>query len=103
MDFIRHARALLVSGLLTFALCIGLYVLWTTHSISTWLFAVSGFSVEALFKIAISLALYILFLLDARHQELWDKLDDHVYRIKYFVNFKLCYCFIVSYGIMQLN
>ncbi|EFX85122.1 hypothetical protein DAPPUDRAFT_314345 [Daphnia pulex] len=61
----------------------GLYVFWTTHSIITWLLAVSGFSVEALCKIAISLALYIVFLVDARHQELWDKLVDHVYRIKF--------------------
>ncbi|XP_046438507.1 protein TRC8 homolog [Daphnia pulex] len=83
LDFKRHARALLVSGSLTLALLSGLYVLWTTHSISTWLLAVSGFSVEALCKIAISLALYIVFLVDARHQELWDKLDDHVYRIKF--------------------
>ncbi len=33
-------------------------------------------------KVFISLALYGLFLADARLSEFWDKLDDHVYRVR---------------------
>lgn len=82
LDFDRHAKTLLVSGLLSLVASSGLYCLWTTHSISTWLLAVSGFSVEAICKNTISLALYFLFLQDSWHQECWDKLDDYVYRLK---------------------
>lgn len=49
---------------------------------STWLLAVSGFSVEVISKVCISLALYGLFLADAKFNEFWDKLDDHVYRVR---------------------
>lgn len=80
---IRHVRALLVSGFITLVALIGLYCLWTTHSLSTWLLFVSGFAIEAICKNIISLALYGLFLVDTKHQVFWDQLDDHVYRIKY--------------------
>ena len=81
-DISRHLRALFVSGGLTVAAITGMLVLWTTHSMSTWLLAVSGFSVEVISKVVISLALYGLFLLDAKLNEFWDKLDDHVYRVR---------------------
>lgn len=82
-DMKRHGRALFVSGLLTFISLFGLYYLWSTYSISTWLLAVSGFSIEVISKVFISLALYTLFLADAKFDEFWDKLDDHVYRVRY--------------------
>lgn len=82
-DVTRHARALAVSvGLTVVAFC-GLYFLWMTHSISTWLLAVSGFSLEVICKVFASLALYGLFLADAKLSEFWDKLDDHVYRVRF--------------------
>ncbi len=81
-DVIRHVRVLIASGFVWFFSLAGLILLWTTHSISTWLLAVSGFGMEAIFKISISLALYGLFLYDAKRGEFWGKLDDHVYRIK---------------------
>ena len=52
---------------------------------STWLLAVTGFSVEVISKVFISLALYGLFLADAKFNEFWDQLDDHVYRVRYFL------------------
>lgn len=79
----RHARALAVSSILTIVAFCGLYFLWTTHSISTWLLAVSGFSLEVICKVFASLALYGLFLIDAKLSEFWDKLDDHVYCVRY--------------------
>jgi E3 ubiquitin-protein ligase RNF139 len=78
----RHARALAVSSILTIVAFCGLYFLWTTHSISTWLLAVSGFSLEVICKVFASLALYGLFLIDAKLSEFWDKLDDHVYCVR---------------------
>ncbi|XP_046643496.1 protein TRC8 homolog [Daphnia pulicaria] len=82
-DMTRHARALAVSSILTIVAFCGLYFLWTTHSISTWLLAVSGFSLEVICKVFASLALYGLFLIDAKLSEFWDKLDDHVYCVRF--------------------
>ena len=81
-DVYRHARALSVSAGLTLFALTGLALLWTSHAMSTWLLAVSGFSVEVISKVCISLALYGLFLVDAKLNEFWDKLDDHVYRVR---------------------
>lgn len=81
-DVTRHARALSVCAALTAVAFCGLYFLWMTHSISTWLLAVSGFSLEVICKVVVSLALYGLFLADAKLSEFWDKLDDHVYRVR---------------------
>lgn len=84
-DFMRHW--ILASGFLTFVAGFGLFFLWTTQSISTWLLAISDFGIEAICKITISLSLYGIFLFHAKHNEFcfvgcW-KLDDHVYRVKY--------------------
>lgn len=81
-DKSRHARALFVCATLTTVAAFGLYFLWSTHSISTWLLAVSGFSLEVVCKVLVSLALYSLFLADAKLSEFWDKLDDYVYRVR---------------------
>ena len=81
-DKSRHARALSICAALTAVAVSGLYLLWSTHSISTWLLAVSGFSLEVVCKVLVSLALYSLFLADAKLSEFWDKLDDYVYRVR---------------------
>lgn len=67
-------------------------MLWTKHSPSTWLLAVTAFSVEVIIKVLVSLATYTLFLLDARRQTFWEKLDDYVYYIRAFGN-SVEFCF----------
>uniref|UniRef100_A0A182QX44 RING-type domain-containing protein n=1 Tax=Anopheles farauti TaxID=69004 RepID=A0A182QX44_9DIPT len=62
------------------------------HSPSTWLLAVTAFSVEVIVKVLVSLATYTLFLLDARRQTFWEKLDDYVYYIRAFGN-SVEFCF----------
>ena len=84
-DIGRHFRALFVCGILTLVTASGLTFLWSYHYMSTWLLAVTGFSVEVISKVFISLALYGLFLADAKFNEFWDQLDDHVYRVRYFL------------------
>lgn len=44
------------------------------------------------FKVLVSLATYTLFLLDARRQTFWEKLDDYVYYIRAFGN-SVEFCF----------
>lgn len=78
----RHARALIVCAFLLVAPIVLLTVLWSKHSPSTWLLAVTAFSVEVIVKVLVSLATYTLFLLDARRQTFWEKLDDYVYYIR---------------------
>lgn len=145
----RHARALIVCAFLLVAPIVLLTVLWSKHSPSTWLLAVTAFSVEVIVKVCmkyptmnliyylfillrillfcgpgshglpcsiflvfrilfrthdycksgiqikaltaftmqllqvlVSLATYTLFLLDARRQTFWEKLDDYVYYIR---------------------
>lgn len=46
----------------------------------------------SLFKVLVSLATYTLFLLDARRQTFWEKLDDYVYYIRAFGN-SVEFCF----------
>lgn len=81
-DYSRHMRALSIYAVLTFVTLSGLSMLWSTHLMSTWLLAVSGFSVEVVSKVVISLTLYALFLADAKFNEFWDKLDDYVYFVR---------------------
>lgn len=85
-SFRRHSRALLVSGFLILFPILLMYYLWTNHEVSTWLLAVSAFSIEVIVKVAVSLAIYSLFLLDARKDTFWEKLDDYVYYIRAFGN-----------------
>ncbi|XP_062536080.1 protein TRC8 homolog isoform X1 [Armigeres subalbatus] len=88
----RHARALMVCAFLLLTPVGLLSILWTRHSPSTWLLAVTAFSVEVIVKVLVSLATYTLFLLDARRQTFWEKLDDYVYYIRAFGN-SVEFCF----------
>uniref|UniRef100_A0A2M4BE01 Putative e3 ubiquitin ligase n=1 Tax=Anopheles marajoara TaxID=58244 RepID=A0A2M4BE01_9DIPT len=88
----RHARALMVCAFLLIAPSSLLAVLWSRHTLSTWLLAVTAFSVEVIVKVLVSLATYTLFLLDARRQTFWEKLDDYVYYIRAFGN-SVEFCF----------
>lgn len=82
----RHVRALLVCGFLIVYPVSLLGYLWAHHPMSTWLLAVSAFSVEVIVKVIVSLLIYSLFLLDAYRSTFWEKLDDYVYYIKAFGN-----------------
>ncbi|VVC36295.1 Zinc finger, RING-type,Zinc finger, RING/FYVE/PHD-type,TRC8 N-terminal domain [Cinara cedri] len=82
----RHLRALLVCGFLIVFPILMLTYLWSHHSISTWLLAVSSFNIEIIIKVLVSLAVYSLFLIDAYRTTFWEKLDDYVYYIKSFGN-----------------
>uniref|UniRef100_A0A2M4CZ81 Putative e3 ubiquitin ligase n=1 Tax=Anopheles darlingi TaxID=43151 RepID=A0A2M4CZ81_ANODA len=88
----RHARALMVCAFLLIAPSSLLAVLWSRHTLSTWLLAVTAFSVEVIVKVLVSLATYTLFLLDARRHTFWEKLDDYVYYIRAFGN-SVEFCF----------
>lgn len=63
-----------------------LVYLWSHHALSTWLLAVSAFSVEVIVKVIVSLLIYSLFLIDAYRSTFWEKLDDYVYYIRAFGN-----------------
>ena len=56
--------------------------LWSHYSLSTWLLAVTAFSVEVMLKVMVSLTVYSLFLLDAYRDTFWEGLDDYVYYIQ---------------------
>ncbi|XP_071525542.1 protein TRC8 homolog [Panulirus ornatus] len=82
----RHVRALIVCSLLVFLPVLLLFVLWSFYPLSTWLLAVSAFSVQVIVKTLVSLLIYGLFLVDAYRSTFWEKLDDYVYYIKAFGN-----------------
>ncbi|KAH8258216.1 hypothetical protein KR038_007860 [Drosophila bunnanda] len=86
----RHVRALTVCAFLVVMPVSLLYYLWSQRSISTWLLAVTAFSVEVI--VLVSLATYTLFLLDARRQFFWEKLDDYLYYVRAFGN-SVEFCF----------
>ncbi|XP_037945800.1 protein TRC8 homolog isoform X2 [Teleopsis dalmanni] len=88
----RHLRALLVCAFLITAPLSLLIYLWSRHEPSTWLLAVTAFSVEVIVKVLVSLAIYTLFLLDARRQTFWEKLDDYLYYVRAFGN-SVEFCF----------
>ncbi|KRF99398.1 uncharacterized protein Dwil_GK11181, isoform B [Drosophila willistoni] len=88
----RHVRALSVCVFLILMPLSLLYYLWTQHSPSTWLLAVTAFSIEVIVKVLVSLATYGLFLLDARRQFFWEKLDDYLYYVRAFGN-SVEFCF----------
>ncbi|XP_043651555.1 protein TRC8 homolog isoform X1 [Drosophila teissieri] len=88
----RHVRALTVCAFLVVMPVSLLYYLWTQRSLSTWLLAVTAFSVEVIVKVLVSLATYTLFLLDARRQFFWEKLDDYLYYVRAFGN-SVEFCF----------
>lgn len=79
---LRHLRVLsMCVFLLTFPTCLLMY-LWSHYSLSTWLLAVTAFSVEVMLKVMVSLTVYSLFLLDAYRDTFWEGLDDYVYYIQ---------------------
>lgn len=78
----RHCRAITVCALLMIVPCIFLAYLWSLHTMSTWLLAVSAFCVELIVKVIISLLIYALFCIDACRDTFWEQLDDYVYYIK---------------------
>lgn len=82
----RHARALIVCSVLVFHPVLLLVVLWSFYPLSTWLLAVSAFSIQVIVKTLVSLLIYGLFLVDAYSSTFWEKLDDYVYYIKAFGN-----------------
>lgn len=82
----RHVRALLVCLFLVLYPVSLLVYLWSHHALSTWLLAVSAFSVEVIVKVIVSLLIYSLFLIDAYRSTFWEKLDDYVYYIRAFGN-----------------
>uniref|UniRef100_A0A6A7G797 Protein TRC8 homolog n=3 Tax=Hirondellea gigas TaxID=1518452 RepID=A0A6A7G797_9CRUS len=82
----RHARALGVCSILLLLPLSLLYALWSVFTLSTWLLAVSAFSVQVIIKTLVTVLLYTLFLADAYDSLLLDNLDDYVYYIKAFGN-----------------
>lgn len=82
----RHVRALSVCAFLILFPVSLLAYLWSQHAMSTWLLAVSAFSVEVIVKVVVSLMIYSLFLIDAYRSTFWEKLDDYVYYIRAFGN-----------------
>lgn len=88
----RHLRALGVCAFLILFPTSLLVYLWSQHSISTWLLAVSAFSIEVIVKVVVSLMIYSLFLIDAYRSTFWEQLDDYVYYIKAFGN-TIEFCF----------
>ncbi|KAK2705736.1 hypothetical protein QYM36_015935 [Artemia franciscana] len=81
-SFQRHARSWMVCLFLIIFPAYMIYVLHISHQFSTWIFAVTAFSVEVIIKVLISLTIYSLFLIDARHDDYWEDLDDYVYWVK---------------------
>ena len=81
-SFSFHWRPLALCSVLVTIPSIFLYYLWSHYSISTWLLAVTAFSIEVILKVLISLIVYSLFLIDAYRQRFWEQLDDYVYYIQ---------------------
>ncbi|XP_011250761.1 protein TRC8 homolog [Camponotus floridanus] len=82
----RHLRALAVCAFLIFFPISLLIFLWSHFTVSTWLLAVSVFSIEVIVKVVVSLAIYSLFLIDAYRSAFWEQFDDCVYIIRSFGN-----------------
>lgn len=82
----RHLRALAVCTFLIFFPTTLLIFLWSHFTISTWMLAVSVFSIEVIVKVLVSLSIYFLFLFDAYRSIFWEQLDDCVYIIRSFGN-----------------
>ncbi|XP_050593883.1 protein TRC8 homolog [Bombus affinis] len=82
----RHIRALAVCVFLILFPVSLLIFLWSHYTVSTWLLAVSVFSIEVIVKVLVSLAIYSLFLIDAYRSVFWEQLDDCVYIIRSFGN-----------------
>lgn len=78
----KHIRALLVSAfLMATPICLLIHQ-WHTQPTTTWLLAVTSFMVELIIKSTTSFLIYVLFMIDAYRNGLWEKLDDYVYYLK---------------------
>ncbi|KAI1305785.1 Protein TRC8 -like protein [Halotydeus destructor] len=82
MSWKRHSRALLVCSFLVLFPTWFLIFLWSKNPLSTWLLAVTAFSVEVIIKVVISLLIYALFMIDAFRTTMWEGLDDYVYYVR---------------------
>lgn len=56
MSINRHCRALIVCIFLFISPIVFLYYLWAHHSLSTWLLAVTAFSIEVIIKVSLVMA-----------------------------------------------
>lgn len=63
MSLNRHCRALIVCVFLFLSPYLFLNYLWTHHSLSTWLLAVSAFSIEVIVKVCSSILFLMKFLM----------------------------------------
>ena len=76
----------MISGICAFLVITPLFLmvyLWQYFSVGTWLLAVSAFCIEVIIKVGVTIAVYALFLYDARAKEgSWEGLDDAVYYVK---------------------
>uniref|UniRef100_F6ZH48 RING-type domain-containing protein n=1 Tax=Ciona intestinalis TaxID=7719 RepID=F6ZH48_CIOIN len=79
----RHVRPLLVAFiLLILPVCFSIWLV-KTKPISTWLIAVTAFSIELIVKVLSTLLLYSLFAADARmNHKPWPHLDDWVFYVQ---------------------
>ena len=78
----KHARALGMCAFLILFPTVLVYYLWSHHSASPWLLAVTAFSIEVIMKVSVSLTVYSLFMIDAYHDTFWEGLDDYVYYVQ---------------------
>ena len=79
---VQHSRPLILCTFLVIFPTWFVYYLWTMHEMSTWLLAVTAFSIEVTIKVIITLLVYSLFIIDAYRDTFWEGLDDYVYYIK---------------------
>lgn len=78
----KHARVLgMCIFLVVYPICLINY-LWTHHSASPWLLAVTAFSIEVICKVVVSLTVYTLFIIDSYRETFWERLDDYIYYIQ---------------------
>ena len=91
----KHLRALFICAFLVVAPIMLMYYLWQSFTIGTWLLAVTAFCVEVIVKVAVTIAVYLLFLYDQRYRDgSWEHLDDSVYYVKAVGN-TIEFCFAV--------
>ncbi|XP_035674942.1 E3 ubiquitin-protein ligase RNF139-like [Branchiostoma floridae] len=82
IDMRRHYPPLTVSAFIFFVPFYLIYLLWSNSNFSTWLLAVTVFTVELLVKVLATWFQYALLMIDARREQYWEKLDDYLYYIK---------------------
>jgi len=80
--FVKHVKAVGVSLTLACLSVVVCVVLLTQNPMGTWLFALTVFTAELVVKTIITLLVYALFRIDAHREDMWEELDDYVYRIR---------------------